>query len=175
MWADQIRGATPVPDLRNLDVYLDVGLRLDIENSEMLSDEAYVTLYREKLTEWHDAFPIGPDDDAGAIFARAAALAVELLDDVLAAPSFEPQAEVGLTYAEKIGPADRELDLGADPQGLVNRVRALSPHIGARAELHGRRLTIWRARVEDGRFVPVEVQPEGKRRMGYDELLRGLR
>ena len=121
------------------------------------------------------AFPIGPDDDAGAVFARAAALAVELLDDVLAAPSFEPQAEVGLTYAEKIGPADRELDLDADPQELVNRVRALSPHIGARAELHGRRLTIWRARVEDGRFVPVEVQPEGKRRMGYDELLHGLR
>ena len=121
------------------------------------------------------AFPIDPDDDAGAVYKRAAALAFQLLDAVLAAPSFVPQAEQGVTYAEKIGPADRELDLGADPQQLVNRVRALSPHIGARAELHGRTLTIWRARVEDGRFVPVEVQPEGKRRMGYDELLRGLR
>ena len=121
------------------------------------------------------AFPIDPDDDAGAVYKRAAALAFQLLDAVLAAPSFVPQTEQGVTYAEKIGPADRELDLGADPQQLVNRVRALSPHIGARAELHGRTLTIWRARVEDGRFVPVEVQPEGKRRMGYDELLRGLR
>lgn len=121
------------------------------------------------------AFAIGPDDDAGAVFDRAAAVAFELLEEVLAAPSFLPQAAEGVTYAEKIGPADRALDLDADPQELVNRVRALSPHIGARAELHGRRLTIWRARVEDGRFVPVEVQPEGKRRMGYDELLRGLR
>ena len=121
------------------------------------------------------AFPIDPDDDAGAVYARAAALACQLLDDVLAAPAFVPQAEEGVTYAEKIGPADRELDLDADPQQLVNRVRALSPHIGARAKLHGRTLTIWRARVEDGRFVPVEVQSEGKRRMGYDELLRGLR
>ncbi len=121
------------------------------------------------------AFAIGPDDDAGAVFDRAAALAFELLEEVLAAPSFLPQAAEGVTYAEKIGPADRALDLDADPQELVNRVRALSPHIGAHAELHGRRLTIWRARVEDGRFVPVEVQPEGKRRMGYDELLRGLR
>jgi len=121
------------------------------------------------------AFAIGPDDDAGALFNRAAVVACELLDEVLAAPSFHPQAAEGVTYAEKIGPADRELDLDADPQELVNRVRALSPHIGARAELHGRRLTIWRAHVEDGRFVPVEVQPEGKRRMGYDELLRGLR
>lgn len=122
------------------------------------------------------SFPIEPDDDAGAVFERAAAVAVELLDQVLAAaPSFEPQAEDGVTYAEKIAAGDRELDLSGDAQELVNRVRALSPHIGARAELHGRRLTIWRARVEDGAFVPVEVQPEGKRRMGYDELLRGLR
>ena len=121
------------------------------------------------------SFPIGPDDDAGVVFDRAAAVAFELLEAVLAAPSFHPQAEDGVTYAEKIGLADRELDLDADPQELVNRVRAPSPHIGARAELHGRRLTIWSARVEDGRFVPVEVQPEGKRRMGYDELLRGLR
>ena len=48
----------------------------------------------------------------------------------------------------------------------MRRVRALSPHIGARAELHGRRVTVWRARVgETGSFVPVEVQPEGGRRM----------
>ena len=57
----------------------------------------------------------------------------------------------------------------------MNRVRALSPHIGARAELEGRPVMVWRARVEDGRFVPVEVQPAGGRRMDYDEWLRGLR
>jgi hypothetical protein len=54
-------------------------------------------------------------------------------------------------------------------------VRALSPHIGARAKLDGRDLIVWRARVEDGRFVPLEVQPAGKRRMTYDEFRRGLR
>src|SRR5439155_19006801 len=32
------------------------------------------------------AFPIGPDDDAGTVFARAAELAVELLDEVLPEP-----------------------------------------------------------------------------------------
>ena len=36
-------------------------------------------------------------------------------------------------------------------------------------------MTIWRARVEDGELVPVEVQPDGRRRMSYDEFLRGLR
>jgi hypothetical protein len=34
---------------------------------------------------------------------------------------------------------------------------------------------VWRARVEDGRAVPVEVQPEGRRRMSYEEFLRGVR
>jgi methionyl-tRNA formyltransferase len=121
-----------------------------------------------------EAFPIGPEDDAGAVYERAAEVAVRLLDDVLQEPTFVPQPDEGVTYAEKIGPADRELDL-SQPDEAVRRVRALSPHVGAWAELEGRRVIVWKARVEDGRFVPVEVQPEGRRRMGYDEFLRGLR
>jgi methionyl-tRNA formyltransferase len=121
------------------------------------------------------AFPIGEDDDAGAVFAHAAALAVELLDEVLPAPQFTPQADDGLTYADKITAADRELDLGSSPEQLANTIRALSPHIGARAELDGRRVTIWKARVSNGKLEPLEVQPEGKRRMTYNEFLRGLR
>jgi methionyl-tRNA formyltransferase len=122
------------------------------------------------------AFPIGPDDDAGAVFARSAGVAAELLDDVLGGePSFTPQPEDGVTYAAKITAADRELDWSRPPQELVNQIRALSPHIGARGELNGRRVTIWRARLEDGALVPVEVQPEGRRRMSYDEFLRGMK
>ncbi|MGB8004109.1 MAG: methionyl-tRNA formyltransferase [Gaiellaceae bacterium] len=121
------------------------------------------------------AFPIGEDDDAGTVFERAAALAVELLDEVLPAPQFTPQEEEGLTYAEKITAADRDLDLSSAPEQLLNTIRALSPHIGARAELDGRRVTIWKAQVSDGKLEPLEVQPEGKRRMTYDEFRRGLR
>jgi methionyl-tRNA formyltransferase len=106
--------------------------------------------------------------------ARAGEVAARLLEQVLPSPSFEPQPEEGVTYAEKIAPADRELDLD-DPVDAWRRVRALSPHIGAWATLHGRRVTVWRARLDDGAFVPVEVQPEGKRRMAYDEFLRGVR
>jgi methionyl-tRNA formyltransferase len=120
------------------------------------------------------AFPIGEDDDAGAVFARAAELAAELLDDVLPSPQFRPQPEEGVTYAEKITPADRELDL-TDPERAARVVRALSPHIGARTRLGGRDVIVWRARVDDGEFVPLEVQPAGKRRMAYDEFLRGVR
>ena len=121
------------------------------------------------------AFPIAPEDDAGAVFDRAAALGVELLEDVLPAPQFTPQPEEGATYAEKLTPEDRELDWSRPAAEIANRVRSLSPHIGARAELDGRRVLVWRVGVEDGRVVPVEVQPEGRRRMSYDEFRRGLR
>lgn len=121
------------------------------------------------------AFPIEPEDDAGAVYAKAAAAAAELLDDVLAGrPRFRPQ-EGEPTYAAKITAADRELDWSLPAEELARRVRALSPHLGARALLHGRRLIIWKARVEGDRLVPVCVQPEGRRRMAYEEFLRGLR
>jgi methionyl-tRNA formyltransferase len=121
------------------------------------------------------AFPVGVQDDAGAVYERSAALAVELLDAVLPDPEFTPQEEEGATYADKITAADRELDWSRPADELLNRVRALSPHIGARAELHGRRVTVWKARVLGNRLEPLEVQPDGKRRMTYDEFLRGLR
>lgn len=62
MWADLIRGAVPVPDLRNLDVYHEIGLGLEVENIETLDNEAFGALYREKLAEWHEVYPIAPDN-----------------------------------------------------------------------------------------------------------------
>lgn len=123
------------------------------------------------------AFPIDREDDAGAVYARAAEVAVALLEEVLdGEPSFRPQGDEGATYAEKITARDRELDLARPAQELVNVVRALSPHIGARARLHGRPVRVWKAWVgEDGSFEPLEVQPEGGRRMEYAAWLRGLR
>jgi methionyl-tRNA formyltransferase len=121
----------------------------------------------------HESFPID-ELNAGAVYARAAEIAARLLDEVLPDPQFEPQPEEGATYAEKIVAADRVLDL-SDPFDAARRVRALSPHIGARAELDGRQVTVWEARLDDGRFVPEVVQPDGRRSMSYDEFLRGLR
>jgi predicted O-linked N-acetylglucosamine transferase (SPINDLY family) len=61
MWSAFLRGSVPAPDLRNLDVYHEVGLSLDLENIETLGNDAYLALYQEKLAEWHSAYPIGPD------------------------------------------------------------------------------------------------------------------
>lgn len=124
------------------------------------------------------SFPIGPDDDAGAVFANAVPVTAALLANVLSDPHpvFVAQAEDGVTYADRITAVDRTLDLTKPAAELVRQVRALSPHIGARAELRGRPVTIWRARVgEAGAFEPLELQPDGGKRMDAQAWLRGLR
>jgi methionyl-tRNA formyltransferase len=152
-----------------------------VERAILAGDEQTGVTIHETVAELdagpiaaQEAFEVDALDDAGAVFARAAESAAHLLEQVLPEPVFHPQPEDGVTYAEKIRPADRELDL-SDAVDAWRRVRALSPHIGARGELNGRRVTVWRARLDDGRFVPEVVQPEGRTRMTYDEFLRGLR
>ena len=124
-----------------------------------------------------EAFAIEQHDDAGDVYRRAADVATALLDRVLADPRPTFHDQVGEpSYAAKITVADRVLNLDRPAAELVNQVRALSPHIGARAELYGRGLSVWRSRIgADGSFEPVEVQPDGGRRMAYDAWLRGLR
>jgi methionyl-tRNA formyltransferase len=132
------------------------------------------------------SFPVGPLDDAGAIYARCGELAVELLLQVIPAPAFVPQAEEGVTYAAKLGPEDRAIDWSEPAEVTLNRIRALSPHIGARGVVRGRPVTVWQARpagpdagrsevLVEGGLELVEVQPDGKRRMSGEEFLRGVR
>jgi len=151
-----------------------------VERAILAGDaETGVTIHR--TVEELDAGPIAAQDafavgelDAGGVYERSAELAARQLASVLDDPVFTPQSEDGATYAEKITPDDRRLDL-ADPLDAWRRVRALSPHIGAWTTMHGRRVTVWRARLEDGAFVPEIVQPEGRKQMSYDEYLRGAR
>ncbi len=160
-----------------------------VERAIMAGDrESGVTIHR--TTDELDAgpiaaqrtFPIGPEDDAGSVYERAGAVAIELLDEVLVRPSFRPQPDEGVTYAEKIRPEDRELDWSRPAEEVVNRVRALSPHVGAWGLVDGRRLVVWRARPAGGDSLLVvdgvellEVQPEGRRRMSAADYLRGRR
>lgn len=61
MQAEGERGATPVPDLTNLDVYYEIAVELDLENIEALDDAAYRNLYVEKLARWNEFSPIPAD------------------------------------------------------------------------------------------------------------------
>jgi methionyl-tRNA formyltransferase len=151
-----------------------------VERAILAGDEQTGVTIHETIAEL-DAGPIAAQEsfevgdlNAGQVFARSAEVAARLLDDVIESPSFEQQPDEGATYAEKITAADRELNLD-DPLDSWRRVRALSPHIGARGELNGKHMTVWKARLDDGVFVPEIVQPDGRSQMTYEEFLRGLR
>ena len=62
-------------------------------------------------------FPIGAEDDAGAVYERAAELAVELLDEVLPEPVVRARSpRTARPTRRRSGPADRELDSSRPPR-----------------------------------------------------------
>jgi hypothetical protein len=55
------RGATPIPDLTNLNIYYDIAAELDLENIELLDEPSYRSLYLERLAKWNACAAIPPD------------------------------------------------------------------------------------------------------------------
>jgi methionyl-tRNA formyltransferase len=103
-----------------------------------------------------EAEPIGGEDTYGTLASRLQELAAGMLLRVVdlsergRSPPFREQDEQGVTYAEKITPDDRVLDPTSTPSELERVVRALEPHIGARAALaDGSLLGVHRAAVLD--------------------------
>jgi methionyl-tRNA formyltransferase len=95
--------------------------------------------------------PITAEDTYGSLAGRLQQLGGELLlralDD---SPRFEEQPSDGVTYAEKIRPEDRLLDPLRPAVELERLVRALHPHIGARAALRdGTLLGVQRAALHE--------------------------
>jgi methionyl-tRNA formyltransferase len=140
------------------------------------------------------AFPIGARDNAGAVRRHALEAGVPLLTEALAGRTpAVPQPSAGVTYAEKLTSADRDLDWQRPAAELDRRIRALSPHVGARTTLDGSPVVIWQAVPEASGPAPGEVedrlvvgagagalrieriQPAGRRAMTAAEYLRGLR
>ncbi len=82
------------------------------------------------------AEPIHPGDTYGSLAGRLQELGGELLVRALEqTPPFLEQPSDGVTYADKLGPADRLLDPTLPALALERTVRALHPHIGARVAL----------------------------------------
>ena len=122
------------------------------------------------------AEPIARDDTYGSLAPRLQELGARLLIRALdERPPYVEQDESKVTYAEKIGPEDRTLDLTRPPIENELIVRALHPHIGARIELPGGKfLGVRAARATgDAQLELLEVQPAGGRPMTYADYLRG--
>jgi methionyl-tRNA formyltransferase len=143
--------------------------------------------------------PIRPDDTYGSLAARLEQRGGELLIETLDhRPACVQQDESRANYAEKISPADRELDPSRPAAELERVVRALTPHIGAHVRLgDGTPLGVRAARAltdggppagvvalepprpvlgcAEGSLELVVVQPPGRRAMRGEDFLRGRR
>jgi methionyl-tRNA formyltransferase len=121
--------------------------------------------------------PIDPNETAGELRSRLVEIGTDLLLRTLPdVPTAEPVPQAGEpTYAEKLTVEEFELDPTAPAEVLARIVRAGNPRPGAWIIVDGKRLKVWRGHVEADRFVPDEVQPEGKRAMPFTAWLGGHR
>ncbi len=185
-----------------------------IERTIMAGDERTgVSIMR--LTAGLDSGPvcltagesISAEDTYGSLAAKLERSGGRLLVDALdtlqrdGELAFAEQDESQVSYAEKIGPADRLLDPSRPSVELQRTVRALHPHIGARIALpDGEMLGVHRAALADpqssggagpsgtglyvneghlllacatGTLELLVVQPPGKRPMDAAAFLRG--
>jgi len=151
-----------------------------IERAMMAGDERTGVCVM-RLTEGLDSGPVAlceetaidPEEDFEALSTRLAALGGDLLVRALDLQAegkleFAEQSEEGVTYAEKIEPAERRLDPERPAAELAAKVRALTPHVGAYLELpDSERLGVRRAHA-----VPEAGEP-GKLTASGDALLLG--
>ena len=142
--------------------------------------------------------PIGPEETAGELSARLAPLGARVILDTLARLDTlraTPQPE-GATLAPRLKKSDGALDWSRPARDLVNLVRGCNPWPGATTSTPAGPLAVWRARAVDGAgapgtlvahertlaiatgdgaLLPLEVQPESRRAVAWDEYLRGAR
>jgi methionyl-tRNA formyltransferase len=158
-----------------------------IERAILAGDEwTGVTIMR--LAEGLDSGPIAlaervaiGEDDFGRLAPRLERLGGELLVralDSLAAGELElvEQDDSEATYAEKIRPEERRLDLGRPAPELARLVRALTPQIGAYLELAaGERLGVRAASAEPGALAPGELLADGDLLLGCSEGVLRIR
>jgi methionyl-tRNA formyltransferase len=139
------------------------------------------------------------DDTAESLGARLAVRGGELLAEAL--PRFfrgellaVPQAAEGVTLARVVARSDGWLDFQLPARLLERRMRAFTPWPGAWTMLQGRLLKVHLARVGQGHGPPgtllpspgslevacgegslflLQLQAEGKRRLGVEDFLRG--
>jgi len=146
--------------------------------------------------------PIGPDETAGELHDALATRGARLMVHALSALErgeldCRPQAEGGVTYAEKIDPGETRIDWSRPARDVHNLIRGLSPYPGAwfEANLNGKRerIKVLRSTLATGSGPPgallddsltvaceggavrlVEVQRAGKRPMAAEAFLRGV-
>ena len=147
------------------------------------------------------AIPIAPDDTAGALSKKLAALGADLLLQTL--PVYlggeiqpQPQPAGGATHAPMLKREDGRLDFTLPAEELARKVRAFNPWPGAFMEWQSAPLKVHRAHLEagsepagkrlvfrgqaavgtgSGLLILDEVQPAGRKPMPGKAFLAGAR
>ncbi len=144
--------------------------------------------------------PILPDETAGELFERLAPLGADCLERTLelfdgGIPDGEKQDEAQATYAPMLKKEDGLVDFALSAQRLHDLIRGTSPWPSAYTTLDGARLKLLRSSVTEdcgapgelldekkliiacgeGALLVTEVQPDGGKRMGAEDFLRGKR
>lgn len=120
---------------------------------------------------------IFPDEDFPSLHDRLATLASQLMTDMISRFFSEQplvltsQDFLKATYCEKIKPQAFELLSSEDVQTKYRKIKAYYPF----AFIHhqGKRIRILNAEIQHGLLRPIQVQPEGKSAMSYEDYLRG--
>jgi methionyl-tRNA formyltransferase len=150
-----------------------------------------------------ETLAIEPDETGGELFARLSALSGELVRAsiprfVRGELVAQAQPSEGVTHARMIEKVDGALDFSHSAQAVHDRVRGFAPWPGAYTALAGKRIKVHRTevfeatgrRAEPGMVLTadasgilvgcgegvvrlLELQPEGKKRMGAGPFLAG--
>lgn len=147
--------------------------------------------------------PIGPDDDAGSIHDTLAELGADVVLQTVrlverGGMTPTPQDDSLVSPAPKISKDDCRIRWDQESIKVHNLIRGLSPHPTAFTSHRGRRLQIYRTSLheepsrgepgkvfvsaemlhvatQDAMLAVLELQQEGKKRMGVREFLRGYK
>ena len=149
-----------------------------------------------------ESTPIDPEETAGELSARMSVMGARVLIrtlDALDTLTAVPQDHARATLAPRLKKEDGWLRFGEPAASLVNRVRGTNPWPGAAVMTPAGRLLIWRAMAVphasgaepgtlvvsgpgalcvatgEGLLVPVQVQPENRKAMAWEDFLRGAR
>ena len=141
------------------------------------------------------------DMNAGELEDKLSLMGADLLEEFIREVeedrvNFTPQDEGKKTYADKILKDDLLLNFNDKSKKLVNKIRGLSPHYGAKFSYEDKLYKIFAAeeienssdkkvgtiiksdkeliiKTVDGAISVKEIQAPGKRAMGIDDFLRG--
>jgi methionyl-tRNA formyltransferase len=146
------------------------------------------------------SIPIDPGDTYGSLAAKLADLGARMIIDTLravASDTYRPMPQSGpVSHAPKLKKEEMMIDWQEEAAATCNRIRALSPHPGARTIFRERELAITRAQVADrtlppgvlhvenrtlyvgagqGALLLLEVKPEGSKKMPALDFMNGYR